>query len=98
MLYARNASLSPLGPCGRCYTGIRPLPACVSAINSFSQPDTKGELQHFLGMINYYRRFLSGAASILKLITDDTRGAGSRQTSLCWDLGMQWALTSSKQH
>ena len=62
------------------------------------QPTTKGELQCFLGMINYYRRFLSGAASILKLITDDTRGAGSRQTSLCWDLGMQWALTSSKQH
>ena len=67
-------------------------------LRSFPQPTTKGELQCFLGMINYYRRFLSGAASILKLITDDTRGAGSRQTSLCWDLGMQWALTSSKQH
>ena len=69
-----------------------------SSLCSFPQPTTKGELQCFLGMINYYRRFLSGAASILKLITDDTRGAGSRQTSLCWDLGMQWALTSSKQH
>ena len=34
-------------------TGIRPLPAHVLVINSFPQPTTKGELQCFLGMINY---------------------------------------------
>ena len=34
-------------------TGIRLLPARVLAINSFPQPTTKGELQRFLGMINY---------------------------------------------
>ena len=47
-------------------------------------------------MINYYKRFLSGAASILKLLTDGTRGAGGCQTSLCWDQGMQQAFTASK--
>ena len=77
-------------------TGIRPLPARASAINSFPQPTKKGELQHFLGMINYYRRFLSGAASILKPLMDATRGAVSRQTSLCWDQMMQQAFTRSK--
>ena len=77
-------------------TSLRLLPVRVTAINSFPQPTTKGELQHFLGMINYYRRFLSGAASILKLLTDTTRGAGGRQTSLCWDQKMQRAFTRSK--
>ena len=80
-------------------TGITPLLARVSAINSFPQPTTKGELQHFLGMINYYRRFLSGAASILKPLTDSTEStheAGGRQTSLCWNQEMQQAFTSSK--
>ena len=77
-------------------TGIRPLPARVSAINSFPQPTTKGELQCFLGMINYYRRFLSGAASILKPITDATCRAGGRQSSLSWDEKMQRAFTASK--
>ena len=77
-------------------TGITPLLARVSAINSFPQPTTKGELQHFLGMINYYRRFLSGAASILKLLMDATHGAGGRQTSLCWNQEMQQDFTSSK--
>ena len=41
-------------------------------------------------------RFLSSAASILKLLTDATRGVGGCQTSLRWDQGMQLALTKSK--
>ena len=77
-------------------TGIKPLPARVSAISSFPQPTTKGELQRFLGMINYYRRFLSGAASILKPLTDATRGAGGRQTALSWTKEMQQAFKKSK--
>ena len=45
--------------------GIRPLPSKVDAINRFPRPTTVKQLQEFLGMINYYHRFIPNAAGIL---------------------------------
>ena len=45
--------------------GVLPLPARVDAIKSFKTPDSKLSLQRFLGMINYYRRFVPGLAATL---------------------------------
>ena len=47
--------------------GICPLEARVAAIKGHPRPATKSQLMSFLGMINFYRRYLRGAASILKL-------------------------------
>ncbi len=33
--------------------GLSPLPACAEAISEFPTPTTRGELQRFLGMLNY---------------------------------------------
>jgi len=60
--------------------GILPIAERVRAITAFSRPTVKGELQRFLGMVNYYRRFIRGAASILKPLTDATRGQGGSRT------------------
>lgn len=43
---------------------IRPLPAKVDAIDNFTKPVTRNELRRFLGMLNFYRRFLPNAAQI----------------------------------
>ena len=43
----------------------------------FPPPSTRGEFQRFLGMVNYYHRFLLQAASTLKPLTDATCGPGS---------------------
>lgn len=43
--------------------GIRPLESKVHAIQEFPEPKTCKELRRFLGMINFYRRFLPGAAA-----------------------------------
>jgi hypothetical protein len=43
-------------------TGVRPLDSKVSAINEYPVPKTVKELRRFLGMMNFYRRFLPGAA------------------------------------
>ena len=45
--------------------GIRPLPSKVDAVSKFPKPTTVKQLQEFLGMINYYHRFIHNAAGIL---------------------------------
>ena len=42
--------------------GIKPLPAKVDAIRKVKPPTSIKELQRFLGMVNYYRRFIKKAA------------------------------------
>lgn len=42
--------------------GIRPLESKVEAIRTYPVPKTVKELRRFLGMVNFYRRFLPGAA------------------------------------
>ena len=46
--------------------GSLPLPAKVQAINNFPRPHNVKSLQEFLGMINFYHRFIPNAASILR--------------------------------
>lgn len=41
---------------------IRPLPQRVAAIDQYTRPKTRQELRRFLGMINFYHRFLPNAA------------------------------------
>ncbi len=44
--------------------GTRPATAKVTAISDFPKPQTVKDLRKFLGMINFYRRFVKNAASI----------------------------------
>lgn len=41
---------------------IVPLPSKVEAIDNFPRPNIRQELRRFIGMINFYRRFLPNAA------------------------------------
>lgn len=50
--------------------GIRPEPAKIEAVQSFPVPTCVKELQSFLGLANYYRRFVNGFASIAKPLTN----------------------------
>lgn len=55
-------------------SGISALPQKVEDMVKFPLPDTVRKMRQFLGVVNYYRRFLPAAASKLKLLTDMTRG------------------------
>ena len=46
-------------------TGATPLPASVEAMRNFAKPLTTKNLQRFLGMLNFYHRFISGAAALM---------------------------------
>ena len=45
--------------------GTTPLPSKMDTVNKFPKPTTVKQLQEFLGMINYYHRFIPNAAEIL---------------------------------
>ncbi len=44
--------------------GVRHLQAKVKAVTDFPQPCTKRQLRRFLGMINFYRRFIANCAEV----------------------------------
>ena len=46
--------------------GIRPLQDKVSVIQDFAQPDTHSGLRKFLGIINFYHRFIPKCAQLLQ--------------------------------
>jgi hypothetical protein len=59
-------------------SGIKPLPRHVTAIQEFPQPTDIKQLQQFLGLVNFYRRFLPSVAKTLKPLTDLLRGSPKR--------------------
>ena len=77
--------------------GVEPLPAKVAAIRDFPQPKTVKQLQSYLGMVNFYRRFVKDAAGILKPLTDALRGAGGQAAKIQWSSAMEEAFRTSKQ-
>ncbi|XP_076299334.1 uncharacterized protein LOC143218180 [Lasioglossum baleicum] len=58
--------------------GSRPLPEKVEAINNFPRPETAKQLRRFLGMINFYRRFIPRAAEaqapLNAMLTENIKG------------------------
>lgn len=50
--------------------GIRPPDEKVSAIRDFEKPNTVKLMQKFMGMINYYHRYISGLAELSSPIHD----------------------------
>nr|VZI33031.1 unnamed protein product [Spirometra erinaceieuropaei] len=55
--------------------GIRPLPSKGAAIRDFPPPTSKRQLQRFLGMVNFYRRFLPNCADTILPLTNLLSGS-----------------------
>ncbi len=54
--------------------GIRPLEQKVQVIRDFPLPTSQRKLREFLGLVNFYRRFIPHCAATLKPITDLLKG------------------------
>jgi hypothetical protein len=76
--------------------GIAPLPHCIATLQQHPRPGTVKELQGFLGTVNFYRRFVAGAARILKPLTDALRGGPPPSSSVSWDNAMERAFLAAK--
>ncbi|GFU49661.1 hypothetical protein NPIL_446831 [Nephila pilipes] len=60
--------------------GSRPLPEKVQAIINYKKPENLHDLRTFLGMINFYRRYLKDAAKTQTLLYDYLIRAKKRDT------------------
>nr|XP_061827907.1 uncharacterized protein K02A2.6-like [Nerophis lumbriciformis] len=58
--------------------GAVPLPAKVAAIANFPRPLTVKALQEFLGMVNFYHRFIPRAADLMRPLYDALKGAAPK--------------------
>ena len=78
-------------------TGIAPLPDRVEAIRKTSPPSSIKELQRFLGMVGYYRRFIPNAASHLYHLFDALKGPRDKKKTLEWTDAMQGSFDATKE-
>jgi hypothetical protein len=76
--------------------GISPLPDRVAAVQRFPRPNTVVELQAFLGLFNYYRKFVPAAAKIVKPLTDALQGGLRPQHQIQWSAAQHDAFLAAK--
>ena len=74
--------------------GISPLPDRVVAIRATTPPTSVKELQRFLGMVGYYRRFMPNAATHLYHLFEALKG---KPKTLVWTPDMQKSFNATKE-
>ena len=75
-------------------TGVSPLPDRVAAIRETKPPKTVKDLQSYLGMLNYYRRFIPHAAHHLYPLFEVLKG---KPKTLNWTPDCQKSFEASKE-
>ena len=73
--------------------GITPLPDRIAALQNSSAPTDRTSLQLFLGMVNYYHRFLPGIADTLAPLHAQASGKGQ---TIEWSKDCQEAFDKAK--
>ena len=73
--------------------GLVPLRSHISALQDIPQPGDIPGLQRFLGLINFYRRFLPGIAGMIRPLMDALKG---KPKKLDWSPTMETAFVDAK--
>lgn len=79
--------------------GIRPLDQKVQAIINYPKPQNLMHLRKFLGLLNFYRRFVKNAADLLAPLTDLLKGSKLKndRTLIKWTDDLTQSFEQSKQ-
>jgi hypothetical protein len=75
--------------------GVHVDPAKIQVIRDWPAPTTLTELQSFLGLANFYRRFVLGFSHIAWALNQITRGGGKEK--FVWGMSQQKAFDDLKQ-
>jgi hypothetical protein len=76
--------------------GVHVDPAKIQVIHDWSTPTTLTELQSFLGLANFYRRFVLGFSHIAWALIHVTKGGGRK--NFVWEKEQQRAFDDLKHH
>ncbi len=69
--------------------GVTPLLGHEKVVTDFPRLATVKELQHSLGLINFYRRFIPAVVRIVKLLTDSLSSGDKGADRITWSPEMQ---------
>lgn len=80
---------------GHCISseGVAPLPVKVDAVRHFPTPKSIKSLQEFVGMVNFYHRFVPGIAAILSPLYEVLKG---KPKTLVWGPPQDDAFLAAK--
>jgi len=79
------------------YEGILPLQDKVEGVLQHPKPTNVKQLMAFLGMINFYRRFIPAAARTLRPLTDALKGGPKPTAKVSWCPSMEAAFEKAKE-
>ena len=77
--------------------GIRPLEEKVDAVRHFPRPTSQKKLRQFLGLVNFYHRFIPGCARILQPLHSLLTGSSKSDRCLAWTTDAETAFTRVKE-
>ncbi len=78
--------------------GILPRTEKIEAIKNFPVPETQKKLREFLGMLNFYRRFIKDCSSILQPLHFLLKGPKKgKSTKITWTSNQEHAFNIAKQ-
>ena len=78
-------------------SGITPLQDKVQAIRDFPQPDTQRKLRRFIGMVNFYHRFLPHCAELMRPLHNLLTPSKFKSQALKWNDTALAAFNSTKE-
>ena len=73
---------------------ISPLPEKVAAVRDFTEPKTIKDLQTFIGMVNFYHRFLPNAAALMRPLHE---AISKSAKTLKWSAELTKAFENTKE-
>jgi hypothetical protein len=76
--------------------GVNVDPAKIQIIRDWLAPTTLTEIQSFLGLSNFYRRFMLGFSHIAWALIQITKGGGKE--TFVWGLSQQKAFDDLREH
>ena len=76
---------------------IQPLEEKVDTVRHFPRPTSQRKLRQFLGLVNFYHRFIPGCARILQPLHNMLTGSSKSDQRLVWTPDAEAALTEVKE-
>ena len=74
-------------------SGVQPNPKLIESVVEWKAPTNGKEVQQYLGLVNYYRRFVPAFSDIAAPLTELT----SKHTEFFWNYGAQEAFLKLKE-